>query len=296
MDIRELKYFIEIVKKKNFTLAAKNLHISQPALSKTMKNLESELEVQLLDRSDKEIKLTEIGQLFFVQAEAVLNAFDSLKASLYDQSKLNKGEVIVGLPPVIGSSIFVKVLTTFKESFPDIKLHIIENGAKMVEHNLYNGKIDLGVVIAPVDENQFDYIPIMEDESVLVVHHHHPLAQREAVSIADLKEEEFLLLDKTFMLHHHVVQYCQDAGFKPNILFESSQWDFLVELVAQNQGVTILPRPILSRVENRQIHIIPIRPNCLKWKVGFLLNREQYVTHVMKVFIDHTVRTVATCE
>ncbi|RFA36290.1 hypothetical protein CAI16_05750 [Virgibacillus dokdonensis] len=98
MDIRELKYFIEIVKKKNFTLAAKNLHISQPALSKTMKNLESELEVQLLDRSDKEIKLTEIGQLFFVQAEAVLNAFDSLKASLYDQSKLNKGEVIVGLP------------------------------------------------------------------------------------------------------------------------------------------------------------------------------------------------------
>ncbi|KGX86626.1 LysR family transcriptional regulator [Pontibacillus litoralis] len=292
MDIRELKYFTQVAKEKNFTVAARNLHISQPALSKTIKNLEHELDIQLFDRSDKEIKLTEMGEFFFIQADGILQAFDSLKGALYDKSKLNKGEIIVGLPPVIGTSIFVNVLTSFREKYPDITLHIVENGAKMVEHNLQKGLIDIGVVISPVNEQQFEYIPIMKDESVLIVHENHWLSELESVTFDDLREEEFLLLDKTFMLHHHIINRCVESGYKPNIAFESSQWDFLVELVAQNQGISILPRPILERVDTPHIRTIPFNFPPLHWDVGFLLNRDQYVTHVMKTFIDHSIKLV----
>ncbi|MEH6940898.1 LysR family transcriptional regulator [Bacillus sp. JJ722] len=290
MDFRELKYFAQVAKDRNFTLAAKKLHISQPALSKSIKNLERELDVQLLDRSDKEIKLTEIGQNFLLKSEELLNMFEALKGSLYDTSKLNKGNVIVGLPPVIGSSIFVNVLTSFREVYPDITLTIMENGAKMVEHNLHNGTIDVGVVIAPVDMDMYDYISIMEDENVLVVNKKHALAFKDCVRFEDLKDEIFLMLDKTFMLHHHILERCHSAGFRPKIYFESSQWDFVLELVAQNHGITILPKPILNRVENDSISIIPISDPPLKWEVGFLLNKDQYVTHVTKTFINHTLK------
>lgn len=292
MDIRELKYFVQVAKDKNFTLAAKKLHISQPALSKSIKNLERELDVQLLDRSDKEIKLTEIGQNFLLKSEELLNMFEALKNSLYDTSKLNKGNVIVGLPPVIGSSIFVNVLTSFREAYPDITLTIMENGAKMVEHNLHNGTIDVGVVIAPVDMKMYDYISIMEDENVLVVNKKHALASKDCVTFEDLRDEIFLMLDKTFMLHYHIMERCHAMGFKPKIYFESSQWDFLLELVAQNHGITILPKPILNRVENDSISIIPISDSPLKWDVGFLLNKDQYVTHVTRTFINHTLKVI----
>ncbi|WP_054950962.1 LysR family transcriptional regulator [Numidum massiliense] len=294
MDIRELKYFVQVAKDKNFTLAAKKLHISQPALSKTIKNLEHELDVLLFDRSDKKVKLTEVGKNFLIQSEEMIERFDSLKDSLYDKSKLKKGKVIVGLPPVIGTSIFVHVLTSFRERFPDITVQIVENGAKMVEHNLQNGTIDLGVVISPVDLTKFDYISVMEDESVLVVNSEHPLATRDHVTFAHLEDETFLILDKTFMLHYHIVDGCLAHGFRPNIFFESSQWDFLVELVAQNEGITILPRPILNRVQSQSIKIIPFRHPSITWEVGFLLNKDQYVTHVMETFIDHTLDVISS--
>ncbi|WP_232697627.1 LysR family transcriptional regulator [Brevibacillus daliensis] len=292
MDIREIKYFVQVAKHKNFTLAAKKLHISQPALSKAIKNLENELEVQLFDRADKEIKLTELGDNLLVASEELIHKYEELKGSLYDKSKLNKGNVIIGLPPVIGTSIFVNILTSFREKFPDISLEIIENGAKMVEHNLQNGIIDVGIVIAPVDRAKYDYIPIMEDEVVLLVNKINPLFNKSSVSFADLKKETFLILDKTFMLHHHIIDGCLNHGYKPNIYFESSQWDFLVELVAQNHGITILPKPILKFVDTPSLKIIPFHDPPLKWEVGFLLNRDKYITHVTKTFINHTLEII----
>ena len=269
MDIRELNYFYQVAKNKNFTLAAKKLHISQPALSKTIKKLEQELDTELFTRAYNEVQLTENGLNLFEKTEEILYLYENIQQSFYHESKVFTGKIRVGIPPVIGSSIFVSILTTFKQEFPNIEVEIIENGAKVLEHNLQNGTIDLGVVISPVEETKFDFLPIYKDQNVIVLHQDHPLTARNEVSFADLKNETFLILDKTFMLHHHIIEKCLENEYKPFIYFESSQWDFLLELVAQNQGITILPRPILNHVENKTVKVLPFK-DPFPWQVGFL--------------------------
>ena len=288
MDIRELNYFYQVAKNKNFTLAAKKLHISQPALSKTIKKLERELDTELFTRSYNEIQLTDDGLNLLEKTEEILYLYENIQHSFYHEKKIFTGKIRVGIPPVIGSSIFVSILTTFRKEFPNIEVEIIENGAKVLEHNLQNGTIDLGVVISPVEGNKFDFIPIYKNQNVIVVHQDHPLSSRDEVRFADLENETFLILDKTFMLHHHILEKCLECGFKPSIYFESSQWDFLLELVAQNQGITILPKPILNHVENKPVKVLHFK-DPFSWQVGFMTQKNQRLSYAVKTFINHTL-------
>lgn len=287
MDIRELYYFSQVAKTRSFTQAAKNIHISQPALSKTIKKLEDELNVTLIDRRSNEITLTENGEFLLEKAEEILFLYENLKKSFQENSKVERGKVIIGVPPVIGSSVFARVFSSFRTKYPNIRLRIIENGAKVTEHNLENGVIDIGVVISPIDQNRFKFFPLFTDENVLIVHCEHPLANKESVTFAELEHELFLLLDKSFMLHHQIIANCKENGFTPNIYFESSQWDFLVELVSEGVGVTILPRPILDNFNTDSIKIIPFQ-DPFAWEVGLIINQDQFVTNAMRIFINYT--------
>ena len=289
MDIRELNYFYQVAKNKNFTLAAKKLHISQPALSKTIKKLEQELDADLFTRTPNEVQLTENGLNLLEKTEEILYLYENIQHSFYQENKVYAGKIRVGIPPVIGSSIFVSILTSFRNEYPNIEVDIIENGAKVLEHNLQNGTIDLGVVISPVEESKFDFLPIYKDQNVIVLHQDHRLSSREELSFADLEHDTFLILNKTFMLHHHIIEKCLESGYKPSIYFESSQWDFLLELVAQNQGITILPRPILKHVEKKSVMVLPFKEP-FPWQVGFLTQKDQHMSYAVKTFIHHTLR------
>ncbi|HAG44359.1 MAG TPA: LysR family transcriptional regulator, partial [Clostridium sp.] len=129
MSIRNLTYFVEVAKEKNFTRAANNLHLSQPALSKVIKNLENDLKVQLIDRQGKQFKLTDAGEIFYNNCETALETINKELEKLYDSVNFQKGKIIVGIPPVIGTAIFPTLLSNFKKTYPDIEIILIEGGA-----------------------------------------------------------------------------------------------------------------------------------------------------------------------
>lgn len=110
MDIRHLTYFTEVAKHASFTKAASTLHVSQPSLSKTIKQLERELGVPLFYRSSKELRLTDAGEAVLKNAQNVLDAFHNLKGTLSDVVELKKGEISVGIPPIIGLHLFLRSL------------------------------------------------------------------------------------------------------------------------------------------------------------------------------------------
>ncbi|TDL31766.1 LysR family transcriptional regulator [Jeotgalibacillus sp. S-D1] len=285
MDIRQLGYFIEVARHKSFTKASRALHVTQPTLSKMVKGLEQELDVVLIDRSARQITLTDAGEIVFIQAQKVINGLDDLSVSLYDLMNLKKGKINIGLPPVISTLFFPTIIAEFQEAFPEVTVMLVEDGAKKVEQKVLDGEVDLGFVLLPVNEDKFDVIPFVQQEIKLLVHESHPLADREAVDLIELKDDPFLLLSKEFTLNSRTIEVCISEGFTPQVAYESSQWDFIVGMVGKNLGVTLLPKLICDRVMDAPVKMISLT-NPFPWHLGMILAKNRYVPFATREFIS----------
>lgn len=284
MDIRQLSYFIEVAKHQSFTKAAHSLHVTQPTLSKMVKNLEQEMDVSLFDRSSRKVRLTDAGEVVFVQAQKIVNSLDDLSSSLYDIMNLNKGKITIGLPPVISTLFFPTIIAEFQARYPEVTVILVEDGAKKVEEKVGDGEVDLGFVMLPVDAERFDVIPFVSQEIKLLVHEDHPLADRETRDLIDFKDDPFLLLSKEFTLNGRTVEFCRGEGFEPKVAYESSQWDFIVGMVEKNLGVTLMPKLICDRVQHGPFKTISLTQT-FPWRLGIIMAKNRYVPYVSREFI-----------
>lgn len=287
MNIRELNYFIEVAKEGSFTKASKNLFVCQSALSKAIKSFENDLDIKLIDRTSKNFKLTPEGQLLFENGVIALKVINEQLDMLLDSVSLEKGKIKLGVPPVISTIYFTSLIQSFKENYPSINLQITEAGANTVKNKVNDGDIDIGVVILPFNSDNFNIIPIFQAEVVVIVNKEHPLAKKEEISLLELKNEHFISLDETYMLYDRVKIRCNQVGFTPNIISTSSQWDFVAEMVALNQGIAILPKPILSRFHSKKIKILKIKEG-FPWNIAFIVRKDKYISRAIKLFIEFT--------
>lgn len=118
MDIRHLTYFLEVARLKSFTKASQSLYVSQPTISKMIKNLETELGIKLFYRNGRQVELTDAGQSMYVQAQEITKSFQNLTSELNDIMEVKKGHVRIGLPPMIGSGFFRECSVTFASHIP----------------------------------------------------------------------------------------------------------------------------------------------------------------------------------
>lgn len=285
MDIKQLTYFNEVAKYKSFTKASTVLHLSQPTLSKMVRSLEDELEMELIDRSARQIELTEAGEIVYEQGQVILESLDHLSTHLYDLMNLKRGKIKIGIPPLIGFLFFPSIIKRFKDQYPDIQIQLNEHGANKVEQDVGDGILDLGVVVLPMDEREFDIIPFVSEKLMVFVHSSHPLAQKEAVEMKELKEEAFILFSEDFALHDRIIHECRKAAFQPKIAYESSQWDFISEMIGQNLGISIFPESISKKVNQSVVRSIPIVNPTMPWNLGIITKRGRYVSYGVREFI-----------
>lgn len=276
MEFRDIKSFIEVANHKSFTKATSQSYLSQPALSKAVKKLEEELHVQLFDRSRRELKLTDAGQIVFRQGVKALTAIDELTTLLDELINMEAGELKMGIPPLIGTLFFPSIARVFNEKYPKVTLELVELGAKRIGKLVEAGQIDLGIIVLPSDPSKFNIYPFISDEFVLYVHKDHCLAGLKDVSLHQLKDEKFILFSHEFTLHDYIKQACIAAGFTPTVSYQSSQWDLIIELVSSQLGITILPKAIHSKQNNPQIKIIPLNNSTLVWELGIITKKDAY--------------------
>jgi DNA-binding transcriptional LysR family regulator len=286
MEIRQLNYFLQIAHHVSFSKAAQNLHISQPTLSKVIQSMEEELGVTLFDRSTRRLLLTDDGGILLKFANSILSSLDDLHAALAEGKQFKKGSIKLGLPPVIGVSFFPSNIAKFRNLYPQVNIQIIEEGGKIVEQSLLDGKIDLGVVVLPVNENNFETLPLVERRLSLIVNSNHPLAKKNSIRLSELKNEPFILFKEGFSLYDRVRDACIREGFEPLISYESSQWDFIGEMVAADLGIALLPDTVCNKLDAKLIKVIPNTIPQISWNLALIWNKHHYLSHAAQAWIQ----------
>ncbi|EIT84774.1 LysR family transcriptional regulator [Fictibacillus macauensis ZFHKF-1] len=284
MDIKQLQYFIEVAKYNSFTRAADALFITQPTISKMIKNLEEELGVTLFDRSRKGLTLTDAGRTIFEQAKLVDKAFANLEMELDNLLGLKKGHIRIGLPPIFDSRLFPKLIGSFHERYPNVTFELWEEGSKKIEEEVANHQLDLGVIVLPTNNATFQYFAFMEEDLRLIIHPDHPLASRDEISLSELCNESFILFNKDFVLHDRIISSCNQAGFNPHITSESSQWAFIEEMVVCKLGVSLLPESICRHLTDNVRSVKVVNPS-ISWHLALIWNKNQYLSFAAKEWL-----------
>ncbi|GIO68630.1 LysR family transcriptional regulator [Paenibacillus sp. JTLBN-2024] len=288
MDIRQLQYFMEVARLQSFTKAAETLYITQPTISKTIRNIEEELGVTLFDRSGKKVVLTDAGRIIYEQAQPIVKSFQSLSSELGDLKNLKKGHIRLGLPPMVGSSFFPEVIGQFHQKYPQVTMQIFEDGAKKVEVDVESGLLDIGVVVLPTDDALFHSFSFVRENLMLLVHPSHRLADRECARLIDLAEENFVLFREDFALHDRIITECVKVGFQPHIVYESSQWDLISGMVAANLGIALLPETICREINRERIRIMPLVEPVIPWQLGMIWRKDRYLSYAAREWIAFT--------
>lgn len=286
MEIRELKYFVQVAKDGNYSTAAQKLYISQPALSKVIHKLEEEMGFEFFYTFKKRQNLTDRGQIFYEKAVRVISEYDSLAESANLEKNIYKGQIFLGFPPVAGTCYFCDLIAKFSKAYPGIKLNIEEKGANKILNGVELGTLDVGCVIGPVQSDRFDHIPFVQDTTCLAVSRNHPLAARERVSLEELKDETFVLLGSEFATHQDIKSACHGAGFEPKIALLSSQWDFVVQMVRRNFGIAFLPLSLFRRFSFPDIHLLQVEHAISVTKLELVTKHDCYVSRNVNCFVS----------
>lgn len=276
MELRELRLFLEVADFKSFTKAAEHSYLAQSTLSKSIKKLEKELQIELFDRSTRHLHLNDAGKIVYEQSLKVFEAIDELKIRLEEFQEVATGYIKLGIPPLIGTLFFSEIVRSFEELYPQVSLILVERGAKVIGQLVEEGEVDLGIVVLPEDDTKFNIYSFIQDNFVLFVYEEHRLAQKKSIKLTELEDEKLIIFSEDFALHDYIINACETAGFTPNIALKSSQWDVMIELVASKWGITLLPKAIYYKQANDRVKIIPIEEPELLWRLGIITKKKSY--------------------
>ncbi|WP_217586044.1 LysR family transcriptional regulator [Lentibacillus saliphilus] len=287
MDIKHLQYFVEIAHAGSFTKAAEKLYITQPAISRMIKSLEDDLGTPLFVRSRKKLVLTDAGKIVYKHAQVIEKNVQSLQKELDDLLAVKKGHLRIGLPSIVNALAFSGLIASFHKVYPDVTFQLEEDGSKGIEEKILAGQLDFGVVVFPEGGDLFDYYAFEAERLKLVVSVYHPLAGQEHVQLQELKNETFILFTQDFTLRKIIIEACRQAGYKPKIISESSQPDFIEEMVASNLGITLLPESSEAHLGPHVDTVAIVEPS-IEWRLAFIWRKDAQLSQPAKDFIRHT--------
>jgi DNA-binding transcriptional LysR family regulator len=282
MELRNLRAMVEVVRRTTFSGAAKELFATQSAVSKAVKQLEDELGMLLFERNGRNSRLTDAGEIAYKRAASILAETKDLVTELSELRGLNRGKLRLGLPSM-GGILFAKSFALFRRQYPNIEVQLFEHGGRRLEELLLAGDIELAASIFPLNP-EFESQPIARQPLKLFTSAAHVLAKRKTVGLRMLSNIPFILFESGFVLNKRIADACKRQGFAPKIAACSSQVDFIVELVAANVGVAILPEMIAEQFSNRGVTALTIDDPQMEWHMALIWRRGGYLSSAARAW------------
>lgn len=272
MDLRSLRYLVEVVRHDGFARASKHAHASQPTLSKAVAQLESELDIRLLERDRRGVHLTQAGEIVHRHAIAMLAHTEHMRTELDALQSLERGELRLGLPPLGSSVLFAPLLARFREQHPHIDIHLLEHGSRRLEQAVLAGELEIAATLQPIGRG-LDSQPVCDEPMLALLPPSHSRAGARQFRLDWLAESPLILFEQGFALNQLIRDACARRGIVPKETVHSAQVDFIFALVAAGGGIALLPRLALRGRMLSGITAIPLSGRSLRWRLSLAWRR-----------------------
>ncbi len=271
-NLSQYKIFYEVAKAGNISKAAKELYISQPAISKAISKLEDSLNVTLFTRSSRGVHMTPEGEILFRHAETAFQALNSGEEELKRIREFNIGHLRIGVSNTLCKYILLPYLKKFIEQYPHIKITIEGQATARTISMLEQHTLDIGLVAEPAGLSGLSFIPVMDIQDVFVSTRHYlnNLYLREGKDSDLFQCGNIMLLDQNNMTRHHVDEYMEEHRIIPKQILEVTTMDLLIEFAKISLGVACVIRELVQKeLESGRLIQIPLPAPIKKRTIGF---------------------------
>ncbi|MEO8402238.1 MAG: DNA-binding transcriptional regulator OxyR [Gammaproteobacteria bacterium] len=242
MNIRDLKYLVAVADHCHFGKAAETCFVSQPALSMQIKKLENTLGIQLIERTNKSVFLTEIGKLITQHARDILLRIETMREVANHAKDPFCGELHLGVIPTLAPYLLPHIIPGLSKVFPKLTIYLAEETTSNLITKLSQGKLDGALLALPLVEEDFFALPLFEEEFVLAIPANHPLAKRKTAKLADLENKTLLLLEDGHCLRDQALTVCHRVNASESKSFRATSLETLRHMVASKAGITLMPK------------------------------------------------------
>lgn len=239
MEIEQLRQFLKVAETGNFTRAAEQIGLSQPALSRSIARLEEELGQPLLERQSRKVALTDAGHLLQARALRIVALMEDTKAEISDDGQ--SGRIRLGAIPTIAPFFLPEMLSPFAENLPKAQITVQEDTTDNLLRRCLQGEIDLAILALPIAVKHLEIETLFEEELLLVLPVDHPLVAKKQIRVSDVEPFPFVLLDEAHCLSDNIVTFCRHRSFNPISVERTSQLATVQELVSLKHGVSMIP-------------------------------------------------------
>jgi DNA-binding transcriptional LysR family regulator len=283
MDLKRLRYFTELAKVGNFTQAAARLGIAQSALSMSIRKLEDEVGLKLINRAERKMTLTADGQVLHKHAGLILECVREAERELQELKGIESGVVHFGAPSMLSSYYLPTALTAFKTRYPGVRVNLIEAGTASLQQMLIDGELDLALIRTDRAHEQIRAVALFDEEVVACVPRQHAFAERTSVSLQRFCDEPLVLFREGYFLREAVSQYCRQNNRSLDIRFETNLVELLKSLVLNGVGISTGLSMILDLEDD--LVAVPFDPP-ISLHIGLGWKKSHYLSKASRAFME----------
>lgn len=283
MTLDGIRCFCAVIDTGNFRLAAERVHRTQPAVSQQIKTLEREFGMVLLDR--KTAKPTPGGSILYEKGKALIQGAEGIRQELAEFDELARYELRIGASDTNALYFLPPYIREFSKRMPQTRLAVITRSSDDIADEVQGGAIDLGIVTLPVARANLAARALFEQRLVLVAPRGHPLSGRKRVSLANLKDEAFVLLQRETRTGRLLEAFFQEHDFEPRVVLDSGSFEVIKRYVAEGIGLSFLPEIVVTHVDQQDLETIHV-PGLPAIQIGAIWREGAYETKAAKAFLE----------
>lgn len=286
---RSIRYLLAVAEHSSFTRAAEALFVSQPTLSQQIKQLEESLDVQLLDRSGRSVRLTDAGEVYLHHARRALGELDAGQRAIHDLQDLSRGSLRMGMTPIT-DYLTAPLLDLYNKRHPGITVSTLEMPQDELEAAVAEDRIDVGIAFTNTlstgsRSNDIEtHILFIETLNLAVGKSHRCAGMQTSLNAHALEQEPLVLLNTDFALRRHVDLYCLEHGIEPRIAMETNSLSVIIEIVRMGRLATVLPNTIAC--SQHGLHPVLLLPELPQHTITLICRQGAYRSPSCRAFVD----------
>jgi DNA-binding transcriptional LysR family regulator len=287
MNLNQLRVFYEAARTGSFTGAAKKLCITQPAVTAQIKTFEDQCNLKLFKKKGRSLYLSDEGSTLYEYTRRIFEYEREVEDVIEEMRKLKRGTLRLGTSKAYARYFMPFLISSFHEAFPHIKVHLDEGSSMDILRSLLELKNEVAVIAKVEEDPNVTFLPFKRDELILILAPTHSLSKKKSVSVEELVHEPMIMKEMGSGTRKQVNELFNRKGLSPNVLMETSNTEFIKQLVQRGEGISFLvEESVAVEIREKRLATVPVAGEKLFLDVSIAYLKDQHLSHPARAFVE----------